>query len=218
VLTAAHCVFDESAGAFATNWIYIPNYDAAPAPLSTSNQSYCEVTKYGCWQATALVAHRGFTEAGSFNTQATVHDFAVAVVKSGGKSSTALAETLGAQSISTQPFNSTIDATGQQAYAFGYPAAGKYKGRDLVYCAGTLGRDLLNTNLTYRMGCNMTGGSSGGPWFASFNTSSGVGTQVSVNSYGYSGITAMFGPVFNTKTQAVYDAALTASGNTTVSS
>jgi hypothetical protein len=45
----------------------------------------------------------------------------------------------------------------------------------------------------------MTGGSSGGPWFVDFDKTTGVGTQVSLNSFGYTGEkNAMYGPYFGT--------------------
>ena len=63
------------------------------------------------------------------------------------------------------------------------------------------------------MPCNMTGGSSGGPWVSTTNTTH-VSTHASttlrsLNSYGYSGQTNMFGPKFNNNTQAVFNAANT---------
>ena len=79
--------------------------------------------------------------------------------------------------------------------------AGKYKGKDLVYSRGPLGFDPSAGNATYRVASNMTGGSSGGPWFAPF--SAGSGTMVSVNSYGYSGVTAMQGWPTTFSTNAV---------------
>jgi hypothetical protein len=60
----------------------------------------------------------------------------------------------------------------------------------------------------------MTGGSSGGPWFAPF--SAGSGTMVSVNSYGYSGVTAMQGPKLNAETQTMFNTAASVTGNTIV--
>jgi hypothetical protein len=49
----------------------------------------------------------------------------------------------------------------------------------------------------------MTGGSSGGPWLR--NASAGWGaTLVSDNSYGYSGVKNMYGPIFNAETAATY--------------
>ncbi len=62
----------------------------------------------------------------------------------------------------------------------------------------------------------MTGGSSGGPWLASF-TQAGGGTLTSLNSYGYSGLSNMYGPKFNANTQAVFSRADTSTSNQIVS-
>jgi hypothetical protein len=206
VLTAGHCAYDEAGRKFATNWLFIPEYDTNPV------LGNCSATTYGCWTAEALVVHNGFATAGSFNQQATIHDFAFAVVGAGGKSGTAqLDTTVGSFGITTSGISS-----GQKLYAFGDPAAGKYHGNDLTYCAGNIFEDGYNAKLTWGMACDMTGGSSGGPWMSSFDEASGSGTLSSLNSYGYSGLSNMYGPKFNTKTQAVYDAADKATANTIV--
>jgi hypothetical protein len=64
------------------------------------------------------------------------------------------------------------------------------------------------------MACNMTGSSSGGPWIAD-STSPGTieGKVASLNSYGYSGLTVMFGPKLTSDTLAVQASAI--SGNPT---
>jgi V8-like Glu-specific endopeptidase len=204
VLTAGHCAYDEDNGAFATNWMFIPEFDSAPTFT-------CASTTWGCWTAQALVVHDGFASAGSFNTQATTHDFAFAVVGGGGKGGTQLDATVGSLGVS---FSSV--ASGSVLDAFGYPAAGKYHGNDLTYCQGPISPDSLNQNLTWGMSCDMTGGASGGPWLSNFNTASGSGALSSLNSYGYSGIKSMYGPKFNADTQAVYAAADGATSNTIV--
>lgn len=213
VLTAAHCVYDEAGHAFASNWMFVPNYDAAPAPLTTSG-SFCTSTKYGCWTADALVAHSGYTTAGGFNDQAVLYDFGFAVLGAGGFTSntTKLVEDV----VGTQAISFTGNSVGTEVFAFGYPAAQKYKGKDLVYCAGLAGFDPLMSDQTYKIACGMTGGSSGGPWFRGFSTTSGTGTLTSVNSYGYSGDSSMHGPKFSSTTDAVYTKALTATSNSTV--
>lgn len=206
VLTAAHCAFDETNGEFAANWLFIPDFDQSPTFT-------CGQTEYGCWTADALVVHSGYATAGGFNTQATLHDFAFAVVGGGGHSQSAqLDSTVGSFAVSIGGF----DSVGDRAYSFGYPAAQKYKGNDLTYCAGSIFEDPYNDELTWGMPCKMTGGSSGGPWFSGFSTSSGSGSLSSLNSYGYSGVSAMHGPKFNADTQAVFSAAKTAQGNTIV--
>jgi V8-like Glu-specific endopeptidase len=206
VLTAAHCAYDEAAGEFAANWLFIPDFDQSPTFT-------CSQTEYGCWTAQALVVHQGYASAGSFNTQATLHDFAFAVVGGGGHSTTTqLDAAVGAFNVAVPGFT----ASGQTSYAFGYPAAQKYKGKDLVYCNGAIFEDPYNDELTWGLPCNMTGGSSGGPWLSNFSTTSGSGSLSSVNSYGYSGVTAMHGPKFNADTTDVYNAAKSATTNTIV--
>lgn len=211
VLTAAHCVYDnEGTGQFAENWMFIPNYDASPAPLTTTG-SFCTQTEHGCWTATALVVHDGFASAGGFNSQAITHDFAFAVLAPGGHSGNTMAEGLGTQDIAF-----TSVSRGTQVFAFGYPHASPYNGTDLVYCAGGVGFDNRLANLTYKLRCDMTGGSSGGPWYSSFDKTTGTGTAISLNSYRYLGGSDMYGPKFNSNTQAVYGAANSTSTNTIV--
>ncbi len=205
VLTAGHCAYDEVNEAFATNWTYVPSYDTSPTFT-------CAQTPYGVWTATAasgggLVVHNGYATAGGFNTQATVHDFAIAIVANGTKGTQL--DALGTYGIAYPAIS-----TGGTVHAFGYPAAGKYKGRDLTYCTGPTFNDANNGNQTWGIKCNMTGGSSGGPWLAGFTNA--AGTATSLNSYGYSGLSNMYGPKFNAKTQAVYNRANSSTGNSIV--
>jgi V8-like Glu-specific endopeptidase len=204
VLTAGHCAYDETNGAFATNWIYVPSFDTSPTFT-------CANATYGCWTAVGLVVDSGFATAGGFNTQATVHDFAMAVVGNGTNGTQLDASPRGSYPIAYPAIN-----TGDTVHAFGYPAAGRYNGNDLTYCTGPTFNDRYNSNLTWGIKCNMTGGSSGGPWLASF-TQAGDGTLTSLNSYRYNLFKNMYGPKFNTNTQAVFTQAdKTTSGNTVV--
>jgi hypothetical protein len=209
VLTAGHCTVSETTGQFATNWVFIPSWDTKPASFSTACNN--NTTQYGCWTAVALVARSEFASAGGFNDQAIVHDWGFAVVGSGGYNNTQL-DALGSLGIQ---FSNV--ASGDRLAAFGYPAAGKYHGNDLTYCAGNIFTDSLANNATWGMACDMTGGSSGGPWVKGLNESNGSGGTVSsLNSYGYSGIKNMYGPKFNSETQATYDKARTVTTNTLV--
>jgi len=204
-MTAGHCAVDETNGSFATNWMFMPDWDRQPASFSMA----CSGTFYGCWTASALVVHYGFRFAGGFNQQATTHDWAFAVVPAGGKNTTQL-DALGQLGI--QFSNPTwVDA-------FGYPAAGKYSGNDLVYCAGNVFSDQYNANRTWGLACDMTGGASGGPWLAGFSESTGDGgSAASLNSYKYSSLKSyMYGPKFNGQTQDTWTAAKSATTNTTV--
>jgi hypothetical protein len=61
------------------------------------------------------------------------------------------------------------------------------------------------------MRCDMRSGACGGPWFHSFDESSGTGIQDSVNSFGdISFPNTMFGPYFGTQAQRVYQQAQSA--------
>ena len=193
VLTAGHCVWDAVDG-WATNWLYIPDFDDAPTYT-------CANTFYGCWTATRLAAHDRFVTAGGFNDQAVEVDFAFARVEGGGK--------LPADDLELDAVTGGYDlkiggvALSDTLWAFGYPAAGKYKGKDLTYCKGTLVNDPYGAN-TWGMACNMTGGSSGGPWLAdTTNPGTIPGRVASLNSYGYTGLTYMFGPKFTADTATI---------------
>jgi hypothetical protein len=210
VLTAGHCAVDETTGEFATNWMFIPAWDAKPATFSSACSA--GTTTYGCWTASALVVDSGFATAGGFNDQATRHDWALAVVGTGGFQNTDLES-----KVSSFALNVSSVAAGQPVYAFGFPAAGKYHGNDLTYCSGNAFTDSLNSNATFGVACDMTGGSSGGGWMAPFTASSGTGSLGGLNSYGYSGIKNMYGPDFNANTTAVFnDAKNRTAGNKVV--
>lgn len=209
IVTAAHCVYDESMEkTFATKWLFVPDYDANPVTFSSS---FCDSTTLGCWTADSFVISQEYATAGSFNEVAVTHDYAFVVVKIGGKSDTYLDSEVGSQAIT---FSAQPPET--KSWLFGYPAARKYKGDDLTYCLGPLSNDAAISNTTYRVPCDMTGGSSGGPWFRDFITDgsgTGTGTVFSINSYGYQGAKAMYGPIFNSETAAMYDLAKSTSSN-----
>jgi hypothetical protein len=201
ILTAGHCAYDETNGGFATNWTYVPSYDTSPTFT-------CANTTYGCWMAQGLVVDSGFATAGGFNTQATVHDFAIAIVGAGTNGTQLDASPRGSYKILYPAIS-----TGGTVHAFGYPAAGRYHGSDLTYCTGPTFNDANNANKTWGIACNMTGGSSGGPWLATFATDP---TLTSLNSYGYSGLSNMYGPKFNSNTLAVFNRADSTTGNSVV--
>jgi hypothetical protein len=173
--------------------MFIPDFDDAPTYT-------CPNTTFGCWAAQALVVDSGFATSDGFNSQATRHDWAFAVVPAGGKANGQLDGVVGS-------FGILFSTASGQTYAFGYPAAGKYIGSDLTYCAGAVFNDSWNGNQTLGMACDMTGGSSGGPWLTGFSESTGSGTLNGLNSYGYSGVRNMYGPKFNTNTKSTFDRA-----------
>lgn len=182
VITAGHCV--KYQGAWHTNWIFVPAYDNGNAP-------------YGQWSATKTFATTQWAASEDMNM-----DVGLAVVAplNGQK----LSQVVGAQGIQ---FNGGYN---KKMYSFGFPAAAPYDGTKLIYCSANSGKDFLLTK-DHSLACNMTGGSSGGPWFQDFNEATGLGTQVSVNSFGYNFLpNTMYGPYFGNEAKAAYDQAQSA--------
>ena len=196
VLTAGHCVWDNQSSSWATNFIFIPAFDSNPV-------NNCSTSPGRCLVASSLVASSGFTSQTSFTTQATLNDWGFAAVTETSQSG----------------FNLAVNSLSSKSmvYAFGYPAASPYSGLKLIYSSGAISADSRNGGLTWGLGCNMTGGASGGPWLGSFNTLTNVGNLASVNSYKYNNdSTRMYGPIFNASTQAAFEAAKTATVNTSL--
>ncbi len=83
-----------------------------------------------------------------------------------------LTDVVGGQDIAfNRPVGGTISA-------FGYSATRPQLGEELLHCVGTA----TKKDGVQAVPCDMTGGSSGGPWLADFNATTGKGTLVSVNS------------------------------------
>lgn len=179
VMTAGHCV--KYQGSWHTDWVFVPGYDNGQAP-------------YGQWSATKTLATDQWAASEDIN-----YDVGAAVVAP--RDGKTLAATVGAQGLK---FNGGYN---KAMYAFGFPAADPYDGSKLIHCSGNSSKDFLFSQ-DHSLGCDMTGGSSGGPWFESFNESAGTGLQVSVNSFGYTFLpNRMFGPYFGPEAKAVYDKA-----------
>lgn len=86
--------------------------------------------------------------------------------------------------------------------AWGYPAAPPYNGLKMFECVDRPGRLSLNPSLPtmYRIGCTMTGGSSGGGWF---RVVGGKTELVSNTSIGPAGNTWLAGPQLGRGAQAL---------------
>ncbi len=174
VWTAGHCV-NAGPGAFHTNWMFAPAYRDGASPL-------------GRFTATTLLTTEQWRAAGSF-----AYDLGAAVVGSiAGQSLTST--TGGGRAI-------TFNGPRNQSYtAYGYPAAKKFSGQRLRGCASSWAFDDTSvTPNTMAIGCDMTGGSSGGAWITT------AGALASVNSYGYGTLrNVMFGPYQGTVAESLY--------------
>jgi V8-like Glu-specific endopeptidase len=180
VITAGHCVKLE--GAFHTNWVFVPAYNNGNAP-------------FGTWTARATLATPQWVASEDIN-----HDIGAAVVNTlNGQS---LTDVVGAQGVA---FN---QARAQNMYAFGWPAAAPYDGTRMIYCSGRTFNAIFLFSNGIGMTCNMTGGSSGGPWFQQFSEATGTGLVNSVNSYKITFLpNNMYGPYFGASAQNLYNTA-----------
>ncbi|WP_245580144.1 trypsin-like serine peptidase [Arthrobacter castelli] len=179
VATAGHCLKD-GAGAWASKFAFVPAYQNGEAP-------------YGVWAATALYATSQWERSGNIS-----YDTGFAVV-SNPNGSASLSDTVGASGVA---FN---QPRGLEYKAFGYPAGPPYNGAYLYSCSGTAIQDSFGQSQSQGIPCDMTGGSSGGPWFIG---SSSTGVQNSVNSFGYSTVpNTMFGPYWGASIQDAYSRA-----------
>jgi V8-like Glu-specific endopeptidase len=178
VLTAGHCVKLE--GAWHTDWVFVPAYKDGNAP-------------FGQWTAKATLTTAQWEASEDIN-----YDVGAAVVNPlNGQS---LTDVVGGQGVA---FN---QSRGQDMYAFGWPAADPYDGSHMIYCSGTTFDAFISDGIG--MTCDMTGGSSGGPWFQEFDEGTGQGIQNSVNSYKINLVpTWMFGPYFGADAQDVFNRA-----------
>jgi len=176
VATAGHCV-NEGPGAYATNFIFVPAYENGAAP-------------YGKWTAKALYAPKAWETNGDMT-----YDTGFAVMNPlNGKTLTSV---VGGSGVA---FN---QARGLTYTSYGYPAAAPFNGETLKSCTGTATDDPNNPQFgSQGIPCDMTGGSSGGPWFMGIGSN---GIQNSINSYGYNRNPVMYGPYWGSVIESTYN-------------
>jgi V8-like Glu-specific endopeptidase len=181
VVTAGHCAQDAT-GTWARNWIYVPGYEQGRRP-------------YGAFTARHVFVPGPWSAHGDENYDVAL----VALAPSAGRHIT---DAVGAQGIAfDQPRGSLV-------YGFGYPAGGRYDGERLTYCSGRTHPDSHKITHDEGLHCDMTEGSSGGPWLTRFDAGSGTGVVTSVSSFKYADDPAtMYGPYFGSAVHRMYERA-----------
>ena len=178
VWTAGHCVHEGKGGGFFDNFKFVPGYRNGTAPK-------------GEWFADGV-----FTSSRWATNTDPRHDVgALTMAPNGGQE---IADVVGSRGIRfNQPAN--------QSYgAYGHPAAPPFDGERMFRCDSQLGGfdEGLSAPKPMAIGCDMTGGSSGGGWI--------VGGEFvqSVNSYGLVGLDeVLFGPQLRDVALGVYELA-----------
>ncbi|MEV6962262.1 hypothetical protein AB0M97_24335 [Streptomyces sp. NPDC051207] len=202
VWTAGHCVHAGGNGGWYRNIVFVPAYnDLGKSEADLSNANPVEIAPYGNWWADWASTSNGWIEGGSETGGAgAAHDYAVLHVKpeQGAKS---LEETVGAAL--DVDFTAPSAAEAGQMGAWGYPAAAPYNGLKMFKCVDRPGRFSLSPSLPtmYRIGCTMTGGSSGGGWFRVVD---GETKLVSNTSIGPADNTWLAGPQLGRDAESLY--------------
>lgn len=178
VMTAGHCVHQGGGGQWYSNWQFVPRYRNGARPFGT------------------FVAYQLTTRTAWINSRSYDEDMAVAIMHNGGNWGLKVVDTVGGNGMRWN-WGYSVYVT-----ALGYPS-NLGGGESQYYCqSGTWhagGQQI-------RMWCNMTYGSSGGPWLQEYNDQNGLGYINSVVSHGDNPGNGQFdGPYFDNDIKSLYD-------------
>ncbi|MER7896390.1 hypothetical protein ABTX62_09740 [Streptomyces sp. NPDC096046] len=206
VWTAGHCVHAGKKGGWYRNIAFVPSYNDDGKPMEElENATREDVAPYGVWWGDwAQTSDQWIEQGGSTGGDGAPYDFAVIHVTpekgSGGKS---LEEIVG--SALPVDFKAPAVPRVKSVTAIGYPAARPYDGQKLYRCQDRPGRLSVTASdpTMYRIGCTMTGGSSGGGWVAT--SADGNPALVSNTSIGPVTSGWLAGPRLGDVAKGVYD-------------
>jgi len=173
VFTAGHCL-NNGFGTWSRNVVFVPGWQNGKAP-------------YGAFPARTLWAPEGWVFQGLY-----AYDIGAFSVRKNSKGKT-LQKSVGALGFA-------YDLGRVQHWdVFGYPAAGQFNGNKLTTCSAAFAvqDDMGGTGPDANgVGCDMTGGASGGPWILRLRRGNLLN---GVTSYGHDEMpAARFSPYFDT--------------------
>ncbi|PHP53706.1 hypothetical protein BW737_000900 [Actinomyces ruminis] len=182
IITAGHCVYYQ--GSWSQNVVFVPAYDgrnADPDPV-------------GIWTARTLRTFNSW-----INDADLSHDVGVITLNNGGDDNRRIVDAVGGHGLmwnGSKSFDVSI---------FGYPSnKSNPNGRYSMWaCWGATRGDSDRDTVT---GCDFGRGSSGGPWLAWYNNSTGLGYVRSVTSTWLDSSDQNWGPYFNTDVKKMVDA------------
>ncbi len=183
VWTAGHCVHTGRGGNWVSNWIFIPAYEDGAEP-------------YGRWYAKQLWAKDNWIDDSDGTS-----DMGVAIMWT--RNGQRIVNALGGHGISWN------HSKNQFVRAFGYPAEGAFDGQKLRYCYGDTSTRYRNAPSIddIKLRCDMTRGSSGGPWLRNQSSWTGYGYLNGVNSRINRIVnpTWMYSPYFDDSAKSLFD-------------
>jgi V8-like Glu-specific endopeptidase len=179
VMTAGHCVHSGAGGVWYSNWQFVPRYRDGVRP-------------YGTFAAYTLTTRTAWVNSSSYS-----EDMGIAIMHNGGNWGLKVVDTVGGHGMRWNwGYNVPL------VTALGYPS-NLGGGESQYYCqSGTW----YAHDEVIRMWCNMTYGSSGGPWLQDYNDQNGLGYVNSVVSHGDNPGNGQFdGPYFDNDIKSLYD-------------
>lgn len=204
ILTAAHCVYDDSNKKFARNVLFIPNQDDGGTDRTDGN---CSNDPYGCWTPGFGVVDSDW--ASRTWAQNIPWDYAFYVVSDSGAHSGTTADSRLDVAVGSLPVSFVAPSVNDGVAGATSPdftrALGYSYSNDpwFMYCAEDM---TTNGSSWWLPSCGLSSGASGGPWIQKGN--GGLDEVMSVNSYGYSNAPGMGAPRLNgTSASCLFDAA-----------
>ncbi|MFJ4869701.1 trypsin-like serine peptidase [Streptomyces sp. NPDC088757] len=206
VWTAGHCVHKGKKGGWYRNIAFVPSYnDSALATSDLEKATREQIAPYGVWWAEWVkTSDQWIAEGASTGGAGAPYDFAVIkVTPEKGSPAKSLEETVG--SALPVEFNAPAVPKVASLTATGYPAAAPFDGQKMFQCRDKPGRLSLKADqpTMYRIGCTMTGGSSGGGWVA--EGGDGKPALVSNTSIGPSTAGWLAGPRLGPEAKGIFD-------------
>jgi V8-like Glu-specific endopeptidase len=183
IWTAGHCVSD-GAGHFHSNWVFVPAYRSGTAP-------------YGQWTGSVAWTFTDWHNSGNLSRD------------SGGVVLNLLNGVKISQRVGLLGFAWNQNPLLVHWHSIGYPGNIASALRQIICASGLAERDTaMPAPNPVGMGCDMTQGSSGGPWIKNFSGVAGASNYLNGNvSYGYGNKPLeFFSPYFDNSSKALKDA------------
>lgn len=173
VWTAGHCVHDGKGGTWHMDMVFVPAFDNPDGDPNVDPSDLSAYAPLGTFPAVHVWTSPEWVKTGDEHGGDLAHDYAVIEVgrNSRGQTLDSAVQSTGAKPVPMWFNAPTEQAKTPQMSIRGYPAAQPFNGMSQYGCTADSVQLLNVTELgpdakEYRAGCDLTGGASGGGWFA----------------------------------------------------
>ena len=194
ILTAAHCIYDDVNKIFATNVLFIPNQDQTTA---NSSDTDCTNDPIGCWTPKLAVVDAKWTTGTIPDNLDWDHGYYIVDDENSHSTGLNYVSDILDVAVPALPVSQSKPDLDSYTHALGYSYSFDPSFR---YCAMSLSQINAIEGIEWWLdSCDLSGGSSGGPWVLPLDESTGRGPIISVNSWGYTTRSGMAGPRLDTE-------------------